>query len=667
LRAPLALAVIAAAACGDGHGHETPAKTAPKARSETAQYLTQLSIVTRAARPSPAELADWSQRIEHGGATLGSYIDMLLSSPTFSKVVAPEILLGEVLVGEARQLSFWTYQLDSKPNGEGEAIYFLTAPCKASDAVRVHPWWAMKSEVLVCPAAYRPDVWTTKTSKGDEHTCNTLDGSPGVGETGCGCGPNLVRCVTGDDQAHLRVAAAQDELRGTVRYVVEHDLPISTVFSGRSTFHDRTMEFVYRHWRIEADHLTDGALLADLDQWPEDGKWAERFESAPGEHAGVLTAPGIVHYVGDRRQRQWQIFERLWCTGASSVGATPRSVLDLGVANFQAGKNEGWERMAKQPICTDCHARMDYGFQFFWAFPDPKVGAGHFVTSLARNGTRGMLYGNDIDDPRGEAELTPAGFASLALRQPEFGHCMSRDVVEHVFGADGTAADADAIGTSFDPEHTTVKQLTKAALLRWVAKVRAGDAPTTSYQAPAWSGAGNVPMSPELASVVGDECGSCHYDGAQVQSFDGKALPRPLLLKMLAEISAKRMPKDHPLTAARRSVLLDSLIAHLWRADPDRAEAHAALATSVRPPGVWRWSLSERLIRRAAGVPESTDRAWNALESAIRGDQATYTPGFATMTALEAIQACKDAGKKGPGFEACLRTATDPRVFLRDH
>ena len=36
------------------------------------------------------------------------------------------------------------------------------------------------------------------------------------------------------------------------------------------------------------------------------------------------------------------------------------------------------------------------------------------------------------------------------------------------------------------------------------------------------------------------------------------------------------------------------------------------------------------------------------------------------MTAVEAIQACKDAGKTGPALEACVRTATDPRLFLRD-
>ena len=88
---------------------------------------------------------------------------------------------------------------------------------------------------------------------------------------------------------------------------------------------------------------------------------------------------------------------------------------------------------------------------------------------------------------------------------------------------------------------------------------------------------------------------------------------------------------------------------------------------TLTAPGVWRWSVAEHLIRRAAGAPEASDRAWNSFEGAIRADQATYTPGFATMTLVEAIAACKDAGKTGPALEACVRAASDPRLFLRDH
>lgn len=667
-RAGLVLGCLLAPVLGCGSGR-TPADVtpaiAPRVSSEA--LVTRLSIATRARPPSPDELATWTRRIDRGATTVEAYIDDLLASPAFAETVAPEMILGEALFVSPVHLGRWTFALRTTPEPEGPPIYYLTRPCARTAAVRVHPWWDMRGEVLVCPDAHRPDVWQPRTAKDAEHTCDALDASPVLGDSGCGCGPNLIRCVRGEGDDDVRAASAHAELRDTVRYVVEHDLPFATLFSGRSTFHDRTMELLYRAWRIEAEQRRETPVLADLDDWPAEGRWAERFESLPGEHAGLLTSPAILYMLADRRQRQWIIFERLWCTGASSNGATVHDVLDLGVASFQGGKNEGWQRLASQPICTDCHARTDYGFQFFWAFPDPKPLAGHFIPAMARTGARGTLYANDIQDPRGEAELTPAGFAGLALRQPEFGQCMARNVVEHVLGIDATAGDAAGLAAGFVADRTTVKQLVKRALLGWVTRVQAGEPVETPHAAPRWTGTGPVPLSPELERAIDGTCSACHFAGAVgVPSFEGHALPRESLLHMLAEVSSTRMPRDHALSAAARTSLIDALIAHLWRTSAERQEARRQLADSLAAPGVWRWSVAEHLIRRAAGAPEASDRAWNALEVGIRADQATYTPGFATMTLVEALQACKDAGKSGPALEACVRVATDPRLFLRD-
>jgi hypothetical protein len=671
-RAGLVLAIVVVGGAGLGCGSakkpaDLPPAIAPKVSSEA--LVTRLSIVTRARPPTPDELAAWAPRIDRGDTTFAAYIDDLLASPVFAEVVAPEMILGEALFISPVHLTRWTFALHTTPVTEGPPIYYLTKPCARTAAVRVHPWWDVHGEVLVCPDAHRPDVWRTRTAKDGEHTCNAIDASPVIGDSGCGCGPNLIRCVRGDVDAdsEARATSAHAELRETVRYVVEHDLPFAALFSGRATFHDRTMELLYRTWRIEAEQRSETSVLDDLDDWPAEGRWAERFESLPGEHAGLLTAPAILHLQGDRRQRQWIIFERLWCTGASSNGVTAHDVLGLGVTSFQGGKNEGWQRLASQPICTDCHARTDYGFQFFWAFPDPKPSAGHFVPAMARNGTRGTLYANDIQDPRGEAELTPAGFAGLALRQPEFGRCMARNVVEHVLGIDATAGDAAPLAAGFVADKTTVKQLVKQALLRWVTRVQAGEPAEALHAAPSWAGTGPVTLSPDLERAIDGTCGGCHFEGAVgIPSFEGHALPRDRLLHMLAELASTRMPKDRALSAPERVSLIDALIAHLWRTPAERQEARRQLGASLTAPGVWRWSVAEHLIRRAAGAPEASDRAWNALEAGIRADQATYTPGFATMTLVEAIGACKDAGKTGPALEPCVRAATDPRLFLRD-
>jgi hypothetical protein len=223
---------------------------------------------------------------------------------------------------------------------------------------------------------------------------------------------------------------------------------------------------------------------------------------------------------------------------------------------------------------------------------------------------------------------------------------MARNVAEHVLGIDATADDAAALAAGFASDRTTVKQLVKQALLRWVTRVQPPEPAEAPHAAPSWAGTGPVPLSPELARAIDGTCSACHFDGAVgVPSFEGPALPRDRLLHMLAELASTRMPKDRALSTAERMSLIDALIAHLWRTPADRQEARRQLAGSA---------------------PEASDRAWNAFEVGIRADQATYTPGFVTMTLVEAIQACKDAGKTGPALEACVRVASEPRRFLRD-
>src|SRR5204862_7834456 len=131
------------------------------------------------------------------------------------------------------------------------------------------------------------------------------------------------------------------------------------------------------------------------------------------------------------------------------------------------------------------------------------------------------------------------------------------------------------------------------------------------HAAPSWAGAGPVTLAPELARAIDGTCSACHFDGAVgVPSFEGPALPRERLLHMLAEVASTRMPKDRALSTAERMSLIDALIAHLWRTPADRQDARRQLAASALAPGVWRWSVAEHLIRRAAGAPEASDRAW---------------------------------------------------------
>jgi hypothetical protein len=113
------------------------------------------------------------------------------------------------------------------------------------------------------------------------------------------------------------------------------------------------------------------------------------------------------------------LFSILWCSDRSSHGATAEAIYGLGVTDLRNG--DGWPKLAAMPSCTDCHARLDYGMQFFRGFASSydSLFAGR---ELVAPGT-GPLYGNDVSDLRGHADLTPAGFARLAVAQPELATC----------------------------------------------------------------------------------------------------------------------------------------------------------------------------------------------------------------------------------------------------
>ena len=99
-----------------------------------------------------------------------------------------------------------------------------------------------------------------------------------------------------------------------------------------------------------------------------------REELTEGQHAGVLTAPQILHFVPDRRQRMRLYYDIMWCGIRNAFGASTEKVLALNSSSANiAFVHESWERLARTELCTNCHARMDYGFQFFLGFPDSRA------------------------------------------------------------------------------------------------------------------------------------------------------------------------------------------------------------------------------------------------------------------------------------------------------
>src|SRR5207244_27581 len=122
-------------------------------------------------------------------------------------------------------------------------------------------------------------------------------------------------------------------------------------------------------------------------------------------------------------------YEVLWCAGPASANVNTQAMLALRAVDLRQG--DGWKQLAAMPVCTSCHARLDYGMQFFAGFETPFHSV-DFKPDSHRSGS-GPLFGQSIDDGLGQAELTPHGFAELAVKHDRFARCMVHDVSEHVF------------------------------------------------------------------------------------------------------------------------------------------------------------------------------------------------------------------------------------------
>jgi hypothetical protein len=593
---------------------------------------------------------------------LPGYVKKLLSEPRFSGTVVPQILFKGTLrrrpwlIGSA-------YILQRTKEADG-AVYYLRKPCGVQEAVRVNPWWDLQSEVLVCPDSYRP----TQFEMTSKRRCDT---SHEADPPTCGCGPNLMRCLQNRSQQNAFELSTRREVEGTISYVVDHELPIETVFTTRESFRDRNVEFLYQRWRVEAGELKS---IGDYRDWPTDGKWAPRYESAAGEHAGLLTTPQVLYEETDIRQRQKVIYDLLWCKDPISGGASAQAMLSLGSSNFQV-RSELWRILAARPLCTNCHARLDYGMQFFSGFPDARV-ASHFDTAAQLTG-KGPLYGDNIQDARGEAELSPHGFATLAVKQKEFGQCMVRDVEEYVFGHRSSPETRQALLAAF-ARSGNFRELMITALLRYAAtwqqeasSVVLEPQVATAVATPAALAEAGVPtptdpgvlipVSPQLRSLLDRYCVTCHDEGERDLRIS--QIPRSLMEKMLNQVAWGSMPKNASgMPLSRRHALVRELTARLYSDPVVHAQADSYFLTWGRAPPVYPVSTVMNVIHSQAGATPDHG-GWNLAETMARPNVMQYSPGFAAIVAIEALRACKAAGKSGDELDRCLAQASAPANF----
>ena len=506
--------------------------------------LRELSVIATGNAPSTAELERTAARIRRGESTFDGYIRGLVDDPGFSRLVAPRLLLGEDNV-EPYAYSIFVLK-STEPSEGGDVIYYRDEPCQADLAESVHPWWDLESEVKVCPDSHRP---TTLIDSDSGLRCLRATRQQGQ----CGCGPNLAFCARDEDQVRRILTGLHEESTRTIAHFVGDDLPLAHVFTENATVRDRYAEHAYVRARISAGDLSEVPSYAD---WPEEGRLARRAESRPGQHAGILTAPQLAYMTDSTRDRMRILYRIAWCSNPTALGGDTNAILGLAEADLRsrAHTSSAWQQLAAQPGCTDCHARLDYGMQFFHEYPGIADGYGP-IAELRPEGS-GPLYGRDIDDRRGDAELNPAGFAELLVRQPEYVDCVTRSLAEYVLGREVRPTHIDALAQLFR-QNGRLKPAMRMALRHWVdargervlrersrPAARSSHLATTSVDLDARTVAGEgVVLTADLRGDLIRHCGTCHSESSEERvDLTQTAVDRDVLRDALNRVAFYTMP-----------------------------------------------------------------------------------------------------------------------------
>jgi mono/diheme cytochrome c family protein len=611
------------------------AEPAPAIARPLAEHL---AVLAAGRSVTDAELAS--------APTVSAYVDGLLSSPEFKTLIPAQVLLSGGVARPVKDDEFaW---LRSKQVAGGKVLYWLNEPCRIGEAEAVHPWWAPESEVLVCRDSYNPDVTKVGT-----FYC----GSPGAyrddaklpPDQRCGCGPNLIYCASSKKHAAELSASATAEVQGTLAYVVDHDLPVDQLFLGNETFRDRNMEVFYRRWQYSSGRPLD---LSGLAEWPEHGRWAPRPELPNGKHAGILTTPWALAAETGARARQKIWYELLWCEEPRSAHVPTSTVLGLGTADVRAG--DGWEKLAAMPVCTDCHARLDYGMQFFSGFMFNYAYDGR----NQRQGV-GKLFGTDLHDERGEAPLTELGFATLATQQKEYSSCIANRVGRYVLGDGLLPGDVKMLEEKFLADRR-FKSLMRTAMLLLAERSQAKAMDVKQEEST---------TKAHLRDLVTQHCVDCHGQGDHEPVLDREDLSRETLLRMLDEVSFGRMPKKGGLGSVDRDELVRTLVASAWTGEKERRDALLYYSRMGGLRGVPRVPnsilLSAIQTRAGAPVDESLATKLETPESSVRPDVLRYDAETATLVAVEALKTCRKAESDQDGVKRCVAKATKLEGLLR--
>jgi hypothetical protein len=637
--------VVSALALSLGAGCRRTAALARAPESARPVPVNELAMLALGEPLAASETQGWEARLASGESTDEQLADALVADPRFATQVAPGLVVRGAL-GTLRS----DLVLGKRPilKRTADAVFYLFDACSAREAVEVIPWWAPQSPVRVCPNAYRPEVWTDPQAK---DACDHVEMAwavrgyeqHGSRDTVCGCGPNLMRCFPDDTLA----ARAQDELllevKETIAEVVRKDQPLAQIFTSRATYRRQTPEHVYRQWRAEAHRLP--SVLGE--PWPLEGQWADRSEDNPGQHAGILTAPTAVYGEAGLRALLRVAYEELWCVEPQSTMVTTAEFLSLEAKDLRAGG--GWEELAHRKVCEECHARLDFGMQFFSQYSDVRKHL-HYLPLIGPV-TQGDLYGLGIQDLRGRATRSPHGFAVFVTGQPEFGECMTRKVLDHVLGSARTPNETRQVHDAFRAGGT-LRPMMRAALLAYARRPQPGPPTPPPLDAPvaALPNCSQRAISPALRTALDGHCSECHTGGDH--DLDGRCFPTEALRTMMDRVGRGVMPKRPAELSPQETQNLLALFAqHLGQTPQERESLYAFETEALRAMRVATPEAAIAAARSHAGLAEKETFSL-VTPGTNMVNSYRLSPGYALGVGLEMLKLCEH--RRGGPLESCL-------------
>jgi mono/diheme cytochrome c family protein len=650
-RSSLVLLLALAAGCNTPRsGGSAP----PPPMDPREQLVEDLTLLATGETPTRAEIEETARRLASGRITIEKLVDRLLADGRFARNIAPQMLL-DTLMPPADALS---PGFVLKKTAGAEPVYYLRKPCGPEEVELVHPWWDEASTVRVCRDSHRPDQLVEPQTG---FRCGGYNLHP-YQSSFCGCGPNLMNCTESAEQRASFYDSMRDEVVETIAWIVDHDQPISRVFTQNETIRDARVEFLYQRWLVNSGRT---AAVPDLKSWRKPAEPVPRVELVPGQHAGVLTTPQLVYQADAVRPRMRDTSSHLWCIVPKSSKASTETVLSLGATDLRDG--EGWKKLAAMPICTNCHARLDYGMQFFAGYPN-RYHSDTYLPPPPPTGP-GRLYLEDIDDDRGEAPQTPIGFAELATRQPEFVTCVTKRLVSHVFGDAATPADRRELRDQLERE-PSLRAVMRAALLRYAAAAEATAPPLLAASlAPASAdppaSAELVAASPTLREVLDDRCIVCHTGGEY--DLAGAKLPRALMERMLTQVGFRAMPRTFAgLGDAERKTIVTEVAAALFTDPARRQEAIAFFLAEGAAPEVRPSPQVDAILERRTGTTAALPNEMPYPAPAYWAPVPRLTPAFATTVAFQTLAGCKQAAAhREADLDRCLDAALAPAGLVR--